>query len=167
MSDTLRESVTHTLYMEAEYLDEKRWDEWLGLFSDDCEYWLPSWDTELEYTSDPANELSLMYYDSRIGLEDRVFRIKTGTSSASSPLPRTCHQVSNIRPTLNDDGTCDVKTSWVVHYFKFNESHQFFGHYEYLLTPTSTQADSAWKIQKKKIIVQNDLIPAVLDIYHI
>lgn len=163
MKNDLQQSVEATLFFEAECLDEKKWDDWLSLYVEDCEYWLPSWHDEHEYTQDPNNELSLMYYNSRIGLEDRVFRIKTGHSSASTPLPRTCHLVTNIRPTLNDDGTCFVKANWSVHYYKAHKNGLFFGAYEYVLE----QHEGAWRIKNKKTIVMNDRIPTVLDIYHV
>ena len=170
MNTSLRESILDLLYLEGELLDDRRWEDWFMLYAEDCEYWLPSWDSDLEYTSDPNNELSLMYYDSRIGLEDRAFRLNTGASSASTPFPRTSHMVSNVRPKMNDDGTCAVKANWVVNYFRLDEAHRFFGQYEYLLTPIPIHERNGmgiWKIQKKKTIVQNDRIPMVLDIYHV
>jgi len=163
MKNGLQNSIEKFLYNEAECLDEKKWDDWLTLFADDCEYWLPSWHNEHEYTKDPNNELSLMYYNSKIGLEDRVFRLKSGHSSASIPLARTCHMVSNIRPVINDDGTCSVKANWVVHYYKAHKSGHFFGAYEYRLQAYG----ESWLIKNKKIILMNDRIPTVLDIYHI
>jgi len=90
MSDSaLLNSVTALLYREAEYVDERRWDEWLALFDPQAEYWIPSWDSEDEYTRDPQTEISLMYYGDRTGLEDRVFRLRTGRSAASTSC-RTC-----------------------------------------------------------------------------
>ena len=45
----------------------------------------------------PANEMSLIYYPNRGGIEDRVFRIKTDRSSATSlPEPRTGHNITNV-----------------------------------------------------------------------
>ncbi|RLA17466.1 MAG: benzoate 1,2-dioxygenase small subunit [Gammaproteobacteria bacterium] len=163
MKDDLQHSVEAFLYTESECLDEKKWDDWLALFADDCEYWIPSWHDEHEYTSDPNNELSLMYYNSKIGLEDRIFRIKSGHSSASTPLPRTCHLITNVRPTMQDDGTCLVKTNWSVHYYKAHTEGHFFGAYEYVLQ----KDEDSWLIKNKKIILMNDRIPTVLDIYHI
>lgn len=164
MSDSaLLHAVTDLLHREAEYVDERRWDDWLALFDPQAEYWIPAWDSEDEYTADPLTEVSLMYYASRAGLEDRVFRLRTGRSAASTPLPRTCHLVSNVRAATNADGTCTVKANWVTHLFKRNAAQYFFGHYEYLLLPQ----DDDWRIAKKKIIVLNDVIDTVLDIYSV
>ncbi len=66
---------------EGLLLDEHAWEQWLELYEPDCEYWVPMWDDDGEPTRDPQSELSLIYYQSRSGLEDRVFRIKTGKSS--------------------------------------------------------------------------------------
>ena len=43
---------------------------------------LAAWDSEHELTKDPKSELSLIYYDSRAGLEERVLRIRSGLSAA-------------------------------------------------------------------------------------
>jgi 3-phenylpropionate/cinnamic acid dioxygenase small subunit len=159
----LLHAVTDLLHREAEYADERRWDEWLALFDAKAEFWIPAWDSEDECTSDPQTEISLMYYGDRTGLEDRVFRLRTGRSAASSPLPRTCHMVSNVRAETAGDGTCVVKANFVTHLFKHNVSQSFYGRYEYLLQLKGGH----WVIRKKKILVLNDLIDTVLDIYSV
>lgn len=159
----LRSSVTDFLAREADAMDDRDWDTWLALHEETVEYWVPSWDSEYEPTTDPQGEMSLIYYNGRAGLEDRVFRLRTGRSSASTPLPRTCHMVSNVRVLPNADGTVKVKTRWVVHLFRKAQATQFFGLAEYLLAPH----ENAWRIRKKRILVHNDLIPTVLDIYSV
>lgn len=159
----LLQGVTDLLHREAEFVDERRWDDWLALFHPQAEYWIPAWDSDDEYTSDPQNEMSLMYYGDRTGLEDRVFRLRTGRSAASTPMPRTCHMVSNVRVAPAADGNCVVKANFVTHLFKRNVSQSFYGRYDYLLV---AQGES-WCIRKKKIIVLNDLIDTVLDIYSV
>ncbi|RCX10671.1 aromatic-ring-hydroxylating dioxygenase subunit beta [Extensimonas vulgaris] len=159
----LQQSVSAFLYREAECVDERRWDDWLALFDAQAEYWIPSWDSEYELVSNPQSEVSLMYYPSRAGLEDRVFRLRTGRSAASTPLPRTCHTVSNVRPVLQADGSCSVKANFLTHLFRNDATQLFYGHYEYLLTPH----EGSWLIRKKKVIVLNDLIDTVLDIYSV
>ena len=89
MTDLVRAlaEASQVLYREAMYVDAQRWDEWIGLFTDDCEYWLPAWKGEHELTANPKREISLIYYGTRAGLEDRVWRIRSGQSIASTPLP--------------------------------------------------------------------------------
>ena len=58
-----------------------------GVYAPDVEFFMPSWDDDDRLTTDPHNEVSLIYYPSKQGLEDRVFRIETDRSSASRPTP--------------------------------------------------------------------------------
>jgi 3-phenylpropionate/cinnamic acid dioxygenase small subunit len=159
----LRSDIADFLACEAQAVDDRDWDTWLALHEETVEYWVPAWDSEYETTSDPQGEMSLIYYNGRAGLEDRVFRLRTGRSAASTPLPRTCHMVSNIRVLPQADGTVFARTRWVVHLFRKGEQTQFFGHAEYVLAAHG----SGWRIRRKKIVVLNDLIPTVLDIYSI
>lgn len=157
------EAVVRLLYEEAASLDERRWDDWLALFEPDAEYWIPAWDSEDEHTRDPQSEVSLMYYPDRTGLEDRVFRIRTGKSAASTPLPRTCHMISNIRIDPADGGARRVRTHWTTHLFRNREVTGYFGRAEYLLA----RRPDGWGIRRKMTLVLNDRIDTVLDIYSV
>jgi 3-phenylpropionate/cinnamic acid dioxygenase small subunit len=155
---------TQVLEREGVYLDEQRWDEWLALFVPDCEYWVPSWKNEETLTTNPQAELSHIYYASRAGLEDRVVRIRSRRSPASTPMPRTTHVLSNVMALDNaSPDKLRLRSSWVCHVFfpRMHESHAFFGRAEYELV----QKDGAWLIGKKKTILQNDYIPTMLDVY--
>ena len=163
MSNSRLQSVIDLLLLEAELVDKKKWEQWLLLFAENVEYWVPAWESDSDYTRDPDSELSLIYYSSRSGLEDRVFRIRSGLSHVSSPLPRTCHMVTNIRAQFRENGRSDVDANWQVLSHKDGKTSTFFGFYEYLLEPEAP----GWKILKKKIVVLNDLIPTVLDVYSI
>ena len=87
MSNLTHEQVQAFLYREARLLDDRQWDDWLACYHPDVEFWMPSWDDDDQLTTDPQREISLIYYPSRAGLEDRVFRIKTERSAASMPEP--------------------------------------------------------------------------------
>ena len=71
------EQVQEFLYREARYLDDKEWNNWLDLYASDAEFWMPAWDDDDKLTQDPQNEVSLIWYGDKSGLEDRVFRINT------------------------------------------------------------------------------------------
>ena len=152
------------LNREAMYLDEQRWDEWLGLYTEDCEFWMPAWRADGTPTADPQAELSHIYYASRRGLEDRIVRIRSGKSPASSPMPRTAHLLSAIlplEPPLPE--RLRLRSTWACHVFfpRQGESHAFFGRSEHQLV----LRNGDWRIARKKILLQNDHIPTMLDIY--
>lgn len=158
------EAAAALLYAEASALDERRWDDWLTLYTEDATYWAPAWKSEGETTTDPDSELSLIYYQGRAGLEDRIWRLKSGLSVASNPLRRTAHLVSNVHVAgFNSDGGACVKATCAVHVYdpKRKTSHVYFGLYDYNLR----REGESWKIAGKVIRLLNDNIPAVADIY--
>ena len=66
------EAVRAFLYKEARLLDDRQFDEWLECYHPDSEFWMPAWDVDDRLTEDPQNEISLIYYDNRGGIEDRA-----------------------------------------------------------------------------------------------
>lgn len=79
-------------YREARLLDDKDWESWLELYAPDAEFWMPSWDDDDQLVTDPQRQISLIWSGNKGGLEDRIFRIRTERSSATSmPEPRTQH----------------------------------------------------------------------------
>ena len=155
---------TELLEREATCLDEQRWDDWLALFTADCEYWIPTWRHDETPTTDPRRELSHIYYASRAGLEDRIVRIRSGRSPASAPLPRTTHILGNVRPLdIALPARLRLRSSWITQVFftRSRETHAFFGHSEHELVCN----DDRWLIARKKVVLQNDYIPGMLDIY--
>ena len=157
--------VSDLLVREGVYLDRQDWDAWLDLFLPDAEYWVPSWKAEHEHTNDPKRELSLIYYYSRAGLEDRIWRIRSGQSVASTPVPRTTHMVNNILLEGVGYNRVEVSSNWVTHCFfhKTNATEVFFGSAEHTLVKQGPD----WKIARKKALLKNDYIPTMLDIYNI
>lgn len=153
------------LYQEAAYLDERRWQEWLALYTEDAEFWLPAWDEDGRPTTDPQSQLSLIYYNSRAGLEDRVWRIQSGLSPATSPLLRTCHVITNVRLTTVGQGRPHVSSHWQVqsHQPEKQQSFTYFGFYEHELRAEGDHL----RIAKKKILLLNDVVKSALDIYHV
>ena len=106
--------VTVFLGKEAQFLDERNWDAWLDLYLPEAEYWVPAWDDDGQLISDPQTEISLIYYPNRGGIEDRVYRIRTGRSSATMPLWRTTH-LFNLLSIEKTSSGLSVKTNWQVH----------------------------------------------------
>lgn len=155
-------------FLEAEgaLLDDRLWDEWLALYTEDAVFWVPAWTSEETPTSDPLTEVSLIYHDRRERLAERVWRVRSGLSLASSPLQRTAHMVSGVRIVDEaQDGSTRVRSTWTVHRYDPRRKIQnaFFGRAEHRLV----RIDGAWRIAAKTVWLLNDLIPTVLDFYMI
>ncbi|BCF99724.1 benzoate 1,2-dioxygenase small subunit [Paraburkholderia sp. PGU19] len=151
------------LYREARLLDDEQWDEWLELYHPDAVFWMPSWDDTDQLITDPQREISLIYYPSRQGLEDRIFRIKTERSSATIPDTRTCHNISNVELESHDDGVCTVRFNWHTLSHRYKTNYSYFGMSRYVIDFSG----AAPRILNKYVVLKNDYINQVIDIYHI
>ncbi len=80
---------------EARLLDEKRFDEWYELFTDDAYYWVPAAPGQ----ADPLNHNSLAYEDKFL-LKLRVERLKSPLAYSQRPASR-CHHLLQT-PEIED-----------------------------------------------------------------
>lgn len=151
------------LYSEAALLDQRRWAEWVALFTEDCLYWVPAWRNEAEPTTDPQRELSLIWYKGRRNLQDRVTRATQGQSVASTPLPRTLHCVINVRITGSSGDRVRIESGWScdVEDVRATRTSRFFGHCRHVIV----RSDEGWRISEKVVTLLNDRVPTVLDFY--
>ena len=133
--------VEQFLYREARYLDDREFDKWLECYAPDCEFWMPAWDDDDTLVTDPQREISLIYYNNRGGLEDRVFRIKTDRSSATSlPEPRTSHNISNVEIVGQDGDLVEVRFNWLTLYYRYQNIDTYFGTSFYTLDVSGAAA---------------------------
>lgn len=152
------------LFAEARALDDRDWDTWLTFYHDDCPFWMPTWDDYDTLTEDPQNEMSLMFYPNKKGIEDRVFRIKTDRSAATSlPEPRTNHNLSNIEVVEVNGNDISVRFNWNTLTFRYGTTDQHWGTSYY----TIHTGGKTPLITNKKIVLKNDHIHQVIDVYHI
>jgi benzoate/toluate 1,2-dioxygenase subunit beta len=151
------------LFSEVRYLDDKDWDSWLEHYHPDCPFWMPAWDDDDELVTDPQRDISLIYYANKSGIEDRVFRIKTERSSASMPEPRTSHNISNLEILSENDTEIKLRFNWHTLGFRYKAVSSYFGCSFYTLAKTG----DSFLIANKKVILKNDYIRQVIDVYHI
>ncbi len=122
---------------------------------------MPAWDDDDRLTEDPQSEISLIYYPDRQGLEDRVFRIKTERSSAT--MGHT-HKPQYCQCFLDRDGDkVTVRFNWNTLSFRYKTNYSYFGMSRYVIDFSGDQP----KILSKYVVLKNDYINQVIDIYHL
>jgi len=95
--------VQQFLFREARLLDERRFKDWIDLFTDDLLYWAPlltnrtgrNAKLEVEKFGESAH-----FEDGKVSLSNRVKRLDTGMAWAEIPPSRTRHLVSNVEVEL-------------------------------------------------------------------
>jgi len=151
------------LYRESALLDDRLWDDWLKCYAPDAEYWMPAWTDDDDMVTDPQSQISLIYYANRQGLEDRVYRLQTERSSASMPEPRTVHMLANIEIVAQTETAVDVRYNWHTLSHRAKVTTQYFG----TTFCTIDVSGAAPVIARKKIVLKNDYIHQVIDVYHV
>lgn len=158
-----RSEAEDLLYREARALDERRFDDWLAMYAEDVVFWVPAWKSETTPTSDPNSELSLIYYEGKQNLADRIWRLNSGLSNASEIPARVVHLIGNVIVERGDEQEAVILSSFTVHRHdaRSDRTHVFFGLYRHIFR----QDGSSWLIAAKTITLMNDCIPTVADIY--
>jgi 3-phenylpropionate/cinnamic acid dioxygenase small subunit len=84
------EEAQRFLVAEARLLDERRFEEWEQLFTDDAVYWVP-----MDPDRDPRQTVSIVY-DDRKRLHERVYRLTRTPVLDQNPPSRTIRLVGNV-----------------------------------------------------------------------
>jgi 3-phenylpropionate/cinnamic acid dioxygenase small subunit len=171
-AEVIRE-VEQFLYREARLLDERRFHEWLELFTDDVRYWMagrsnrypkmskaiaildPNRYTEEELTKE--DELAILD-ETKETLGRRIARLETGMAWAEDPPSRTRHMISNIEVEPGDAASeLKVFSNFMV-YRSRSETEQDF--YVGARQDVLQHVGGAWKIVRRKIILDQNVLLA-------
>ena len=93
MERPTREELVEFVYREARLIDEKRFDEWFDLFTEDARYWIPL----VPNQPDGILHTSLMYEDKFL-LRLRIDRLRNPRSHSQQLASRCLHIVQ--RPEI-------------------------------------------------------------------
>ena len=162
----LKEEIQEFLFQEAELLDERHFEEWLDLLTDDIRYWMPMrrnvkfGELDREFTREGQD---INWFDEgKETLDRRVKQILTGVHWAEEPLSRICHfvtnvQLRNVTPSASDPTEVSVKCRFLVYRNRVQTETDFLiGKRE----DTLRKVDGAWKIARRKIILDQNVLLA-------
>jgi p-cumate 2,3-dioxygenase beta subunit len=145
----LREEVEELLFYEAELLDQWRLDEWLGLFTEDCHYIIPTNDHP---HGDPTRDVMLVH-DDRFLLEQRIRSLQSRTAHAEFPHSRTRRLVTNIRAAREDDDVIAF-ANFAVYRMRMSEFDCYVGYYEHRLT----RVDGVLRFRERKAVMDLEFL---------
>jgi 3-phenylpropionate/cinnamic acid dioxygenase small subunit len=154
--------VEQFYYAEAAALDQRRYEDWLALFTDDVHYFMPvrrtrtSNELEGEFTAPGA----VAYFDdTKSMLTTRVRKLLTGYSWAEDPPSRTRHLITNVQilDELGDDGL-SVTSNFHVYRTRLNsEEDSWIGHREDVLR---RDGKASFRIANRKIFLEQTVLLA-------
>ena len=157
MADIPRADAEAFLYREARLIDERQFDEWLKLFTEDAVYWLP-----IDENAGPQAHLSLIYDDAH-RLKERVYRLAHTDFPAQSPPSHTVHYVSNVEVVPRRGADVIVNSNQIVFELRSGDDRQyeigdqraFAARCEHRLRTTP----DGWRIAWKRMVLLNRNLP--------
>jgi 3-phenylpropionate/cinnamic acid dioxygenase small subunit len=170
--DTIR-GVEQFLYREARMLDERRFHDWLGLFTDDVHYWMTARanryprsskaiailnpERYVEEDTTRSDELGLFDEDLK-SLTARVARLDTGMAWAEDPPSRTRHLMTNIEVVPDASGSeVTVHCNFLVFRSRAETEQDFYvGAREDRLR----RVDGGWKIARRRLVLDQNVLTA-------
>jgi len=170
--DLIRE-VEQFLYREARLLDERRFREWLALFTDDIHYWMGQRTTRYPAASkaikilDPSRyveddlpeEGGLALYDENLDtLERRIARLETGMAWSEDPPSRTRRLISNVEiEPASSQLEINVRANFLVYRNRAETEQDFFVGAR---SDVLRRVDGGWKIARRKLILDQTVLLA-------
>jgi 3-phenylpropionate/cinnamic acid dioxygenase small subunit len=173
MDEQLIHEVEQFLYREVRYLDERRFHEWLEFLTEDVHYWMPVRTSRYPMSSkaiailDPGryeeaelsreHELAILD-ETKETLTRRIARLDTGMAWAEDPPSRTRHMLANIEVEPGETATeIKVYSNFIVYRNRAETEQDFYvgGRQDVL-----RKVDGAWKIARRKIILDQNVLLA-------
>lgn len=135
---------------ETHLLDERRFAEWIDLFTEDGYYWAPSRRDQ----ESPLHEVSL-FYDDRAAMQTRLRRFNHPNIHSQTPTPASTRLVSNfVIEEMDEASVCTVRSKFVMFEFRAalpeGESRVFGGTYTHRI---ALRDGRYWILWKKAILV--------------
>lgn len=142
--------------MEAQLLDEARYDEWNALFAADGIYWMPLSPS----ASNPRLEASHLF-DDKVLREVRLARLRSPHAHSQQPPGRSHHllQQSDVLELDVHQGRARVRTAFIYHELRAGRTVILPGVAWHSLVRDS----EGWKIAVKRVdlLHSNEPLPAV------
>ena len=165
----LRQEVEEFLYREAELLDERRYEEWLELLTDDVRYFMPMRrnvprdETEREFTREGVD---VSWFDEgKDTLTRRVRQIQTGIHWAEEPVSRISHLVTNVQlveatPSAAEAREVTARCRFLIYRNRVEtETDILVGKREDVLRrPNDSEGGDGWQIARRKIILDQNVL---------
>ena len=151
--------VERFLIHEVGLLDDRRFEEWMDLFTEDGTYWAPARIDQ----DDPWEHVSL-FFDDRELMTTRLARLRHPRVYAQIPHSRTSHTIGNIvvEPPHPGAAAYDVGARFVMlDYRPGHGQRSFGGRYDYRLV---REGESFLIAAKKATLLNCDAVHEAISI---
>lgn len=155
----LLHEIEQFLFHEAQLLDQRKFHEWVELFTEDAHYWMPIRSTRArgEESEELTKEHEISYFDDdKPMLKQRIAKLDTGWSWSEEPPSRTRHMVTNVQVEEAAVGSeVTVSCCFIVYRTRLaTDEDLWVGTREDVLR----RVDGEWKIASRKIFLDQAVL---------
>lgn len=145
-------------YREAALLDDREFERWVALFSDDTHYFMPIRRTrtrrELDREFTQPGEIAF-FDDTKQLLELRVRKLLTGTAWAEDPPSRTRHIITNVLVDDDRGDELDVRSNFLLYRTRLkSEELTWIGSRRDVLR----RVDGGFRISRRHILLEQTVL---------
>lgn len=155
--DVSQDAAQAFVYREARLLDERRYDDWLGLWADDRDvlYWVPAGDDH-----DGTGAISYVYDNGR-RMNTRVRQLLTGERYSQVPFSRTVRIVSGVEREQSGPGAVTVHAAFALHEFRMDRTHVWAGRLEFDLVDPAGAGGPRMTRKKVLLVDRTGAVPSM------
>lgn len=141
-------AVEQFLYRQAEILDDRRWSDWMDLFTQDGTYWMPANPEDTDPDGIPS-----IFYEDRYLMLTRIRRLEHPRAWSQQPKNRTSHVVSNVVVESENASSGDIvaRSKFHVVEYRLDAMRYFAGSYRHELKNTP----EGYKIHRQRVDIVN------------
>lgn len=146
-------------FLEAEFLDDGRFADWLEMLADDLHYWAPTRSNRLrrqQALSIAAPGEAAFYDETKDSLAWRIRRFDSGMAWAEDPPSRTRHLISNISARVREDGLLQVRSAFIVYRNRLHDEVDIYaGGRNDVLRPAGVHG---YEVVKRTILFEQNVL---------
>ena len=144
---SVHHAIEQFLYHQADLLDRKEWEKWIGLFTEDGVYWMPPEPSYTTWDGTPA-----IFAEDKNLMRVRMGRVLHPDAWSQRPLWETNHVVSNVVVQKQDkNGNVEVRSRFHMMELRRDDVRHFAGSYSHQLV----KAKDGYRIKLQRVDMTN------------
>lgn len=142
----LRSDVETLLFRQAAMLDAKAWADWIGLFTEDGIYWVPSTPDQTDWEAQPS-----IFAEDRLLMEVRMGRLQHPNAWSQAASWGTNHLIGNIIIESAGPDQVEVYSRFQMMEMRRDDIRHFGGSYRHCLV----KQGGLWRIRFQRADLTN------------
>jgi benzoate/toluate 1,2-dioxygenase beta subunit len=133
--------VHELLAREAHLLDDRDYESWLELFTEDCLYWMP-----VDPLSEDGTLRLNVFYDDKAKMRDRIARLDSGNAYTEEPISLTARTFAAL--LVEEAGErLEARSNFQMVAYRSGEQRVLGGRYRHRLV----REDGRLRISEKRV----------------